>query len=267
MNDSSLSILFSRIDDLAVKSSKGIVANTPFLNLYEQRKLQQYVARAPYENRVFFFGGYDNAERKCAFVLPEYLIGLDDENSISPLFAYCKEEISSVCSAVKIKGSGYKKLSHRDYLGAILNLGIDRAALGDICVLSDFECVVFASQYVVALLLSSCEKIGHDKVKVSIADIDDSFIYERKTKEITDTVASDRLDCVVAALINESRERAKEAVLSGLVELNFEECCRTDKRVENSDVISIRGFGRFVVDKIDTETKKGRLRLRARKYI
>ena len=84
---------------------------------------------------------------------------------------------------------------------------------------------------------------------------------------VSDTVASARLDGVVAALLSISRERAKEMVLGGLVELDYETCERTDKILVPPSVITVRGFGKFRVNSLCDKTKKGRLRLDADKYV
>ena len=93
------------------------------------------------------------------------------------------------------------------------------------------------------------------------------MLTKKKTKSISDTVASDRLDCVISALINESRDKAKRIVLEGFVECNYQRCDKTDFRIKNGDIISVRGYGKFEIDNITDLTKKNRLRLVAEKYI
>ena len=93
-----------------------------------------------------------------------------------------------------------------------------------------------------------------------------SLCIEPRTTELSDTVASARLDCVVASLCRLSREKARECVLSELVELNFEVEDRPDHAVEAPAILSVRGVGRFRVLSLSELTKKGRLRLRAEKY-
>lgn len=267
MDNSAKNLLSARIYDLWSETERGYVTNTSFLDPGEIYFAKEYVNKIGAYSRSFFFGGYKEAERKCLFFLPEYYEAVISDVSDTEAVTATVGEINETVKALKISGSSYKSLTHRDYLGAILNMGIDRSAVGDICILGDYECILFALPSVAELIKSNCERIGSDKVKIEEISIQSNFEYERKTKAITDTVASDRLDCVVGALVNESREKAKMLILSGLVECNYSVCSRTDMRIKNGDTISIRGSGKFVIDNITEETKKGRLRLSARKYI
>ena len=89
----------------------------------------------------------------------------------------------------------------------------------------------------------------------------------QKYQGFTDTVASERLDCVVAAIFNLSREKAQNLIKGGFVEFNYETASKIDVKVEANDIISARGFGKFIVRDISQSTKKGRLRLFADKYV
>ena len=102
---------------------------------------------------------------------------------------------------------------------------------------------------------------------MSRADIGNIQIPDRKTQPIRDTVASPRLDAVVAALCNLSRERARAAVVSGLVEIDFESEERPDRTLSADTTVSVRGFGRYRVTALSDKTKKGRYRLEAEKYV
>ncbi len=262
------SYLFSRADDLLAASNKGYVTATPFLAPGEHRVLTEKLAREGCMTRFFDFGGYNGAERKCVFFVPDFYETLVDLSSgKSELITYCAEDVCEKIAAVKIAGSGYKKLTHRDYLGAILNMGIDRDALGDICPLDDFSCVIFLQRSVSDFLLSNLEKIGAEKVKITPFSDFANFSYEKKTVPLSDTVASPRLDSVVSALTKESREKAKNLILSESVNLNYLPCAKTDMKVEAGDTVSVRGYGKFTVKDISDQTKKGRLWLRAEKYV
>ena len=84
---------------------------------------------------------------------------------------------------------------------------------------------------------------------------------------ISDTVASARLDCIVAAICSLSREKARAAVISGLVEVNFENETAPDKNLSVPAVVSVRGYGKFRINSVSDVTRKGRLRLDADKYL
>ncbi len=268
MDEARKKLLSARISDLILEAERGYVTCTTFLDMAEVFFLKEYVKRTSIRGRVLLFGGYEDAERKCAFFLPEYYEALlPDTSDIKNAFDMLRDDISSEIKALKLTGSGYRTLTHRDYLGALLHLGIDRSALGDICVLDNSSAMIFATPAVAELILGGCEKIGSDKVKIDSLPLSLNFRFERKTKDMSDTVASDRLDCVVASLANLSREKAKELILSSLVECNYSIINRTDLRVQNGDTVSVRGVGKFIIIDITDETKKGRLRLSAKKYI
>ncbi len=268
MDETGKRLLSARLDDLYAESDRGYVTFSTFLDPSEVFFAKDYIRRIGAQERAFFFGGYNNSERCCVFFLPEYFETFtEDKSQFNELFPMLQGEISAAIRMIKISGSGYRNLSHRDYMGAILNLGIDRSALGDICVLDEKSAVLFAAPAVADLIVTSCERIGSDKVKIEELPVSDDFCFERKTKDISDTIASDRVDCVVASLSSSSREKAKSIILSGLVECNYSICERTDLRLKNNDIVSIRGIGKFVISDITEETKKGRIRLSAKKYI
>ena len=108
---------------------------------------------------------------------------------------------------------------------------------------------------------------GRDKVRAEICPLPEGFVIENKFGEIYQTVASPRLDGVVRALLSISRDAAAALVEGGSVELNYFTEERVDAKISNGDILSVRGYGKFVVDSADTLTKKGRYRLAARKYI
>ena len=209
-------LLSARLSDLMREAERGYVTHSSFLSPAEV-----LFAKKRKTPNAFFFGGYDGAEREIVFFLPEYLEAMTDNFSDT---AKIKELISDTLAeeikTVRITGSGYKKLSHRDYLGALLNLGTERSAFGDVCVTGDSTAVVFATPHVASLVKDSLEKVGSDKVKVEIMGSEFVFSFERKLSAINDTVASDRFDCVVASLCRKSRGNAKELILGGLAELD-----------------------------------------------
>ena len=169
--------------------------------------------------------------------------------------------------AIAVRGSGFEKLSHRAIMGSVLGLGVQRDSIGDIVLLDDKSAIFFCDERLAEFFLSDLKKIGRDTVRVERVDLDSVNIPKRKFLQISDTVASSRLDCVVSALCSLSRERAKEKIEGSLVELNFEMEERPDKEVLTPATISVRGVGKFRVISVSDKTKKGRYRLLAEKYL
>ncbi len=256
----------ARLEDAIRKSNSGSVAHIPFLTMPERRRAERILNAHGMRGAYWFWGGHPTAERSCLFLLPEYLVAILPEDAAerdATLKEYLSEEIAGAVMALSIKGSGFRNLSHRDYLGAILGLGIERDAIGDVAVQDEHRAILFCPRTIGAFLIGELTKVGSDTVRCQECIIDETFTDGKKYRPISDTVASPRLDCVVAALCNLSREAAQSAVRSGLVEVDFEPEERVDTVLEPPITVSVRGHGRFVLRSFDGETKKGRLRLRA----
>ncbi|MBE6685237.1 MAG: hypothetical protein E7592_06260 [Ruminococcaceae bacterium] len=218
------------------------------------------------QDRFFLFGGYKEAERKRLFVLPSFLSDIDGEPE-EKARAYFPDEMASSVRAVKIQGSGYRTLSHRDYLGSLLALGIERGSLGDIAILSDYSAVLFCTDKIFDFLLASIDRVASDKVTASEYESISELEVKKEYLPISDTVASNRLDCIVGALTNLSREKAQSAIKSGLCEVNYLPEDRCDLSLNIPSTVSVRGYGKYDVLSFDGETRRGRLRMTARKYV
>ncbi len=261
-------MLEARLSDAMEKRRRGNVACLSFFTPRERRAAERYLRFCGAWEQAWFWGGYGGAERACLFLLPDYLLACFEGETVpreddSAVLAVLEDDVEACVRSVLIRGSGYRTLSHRDYLGAILGLGLERDALGDIAVQNDHEAVVFCPQTIATFLLETLTQVGADSVRCLAYRPDEAFTDGRQYKPISDTVASPRLDCVVAALTNLSRERAQQAVRSGLVEVEFEPEERVDLVLTPPTTISVRGYGRFILRSFDGETRKGRLRMRA----
>ena len=269
--ESGAAMLSARIGDAIEKCTRGEVAVIPFLTPRERRQAERELRTSGNWEAAWFYGGYATAERTCLFLLPDYLTALLEvaptESETEAVLSLIGEEAEAAVAAVRIKGSGYRMLSHRDYLGSILGLGLERDALGDVAVQNEHEAVVFCPQKLVPFLCEMLTKVASDTVKCKPYTPDEKFTDGKKYAPISGTVASERLDCVVAALTGMSREEAQRAVRSGLVEVEFEEEDRVDLFLTPPQTLSVRGYGRFILRAFDGETRKGRLRLRADKLI
>ena len=258
--------LLARIEDCIEQAEKGMLSYTKFLSPAEGFCAKEILLFKGLMKRACFLGGYVDAERARLVVLPSYLDGID-KDAHSLFSEYFPDDADELVRVIKITGSGYKTLSHRDYLGAILGLGVERDALGDIVTLDDFTAYAFVSDAIARLMLDSLTFIGSDKVKLQEIRLDGDFKLERKLLRLTDTVASARFDCVVASLANVSREKAQSCIGGGLCLLNYFEETRCDATVRAGDIITVRGYGKFIVRELDEKTKKGRLRLIFDKYV
>ena len=154
-------------------------------------------------------------------------------------------------------------LTHRDILGALMALEIKRELLGDI--LTAEGCAVVFVHEAAEQLILRVSKIG--RVGVTAESGITVPLPEQKTQRIGATVSSLRLDCVVSAAVNTSRERSAELIKSGLVSADHVPCTSVSAEVREKTIISIRGSGRYRVSEINGETRKGRLRITIEKYV
>ena len=228
-----------------------------FLSPREARLAQSFAERTGGEVVCVFEGGYADAERVKLFVLPEYL---NEPAYISPIL----EE--KMC-LLRLRGGGFCTLTHRDYLGALLALGIERHVLGDLIVANERSAFLICDADIAAFICAELTKVGKDGIRIERLPWGTPIEIPERYKSVSDTVASPRFDCIAAALCGLSREKAQMLIRAGECTVDYESCDRCDKMIEPPCVISLRGYGKYRVDEIGTPTKKGRLRMYARKYI
>ena len=236
--------LLRRAEDLARRCVRtaSVTAST-FLTPAEALTLAQWAPRGT-DCTVLLHGGTAEAERKCAFFLPAWM----EPEQFDIAEYLCALEITARFGAP----------GHRDYLGAILGLGIGRDWVGDILVFPE-RAYVFCLPSVRQHLLLSLDKVGRWGVKVREIPLAEVPVGEKETKELSFTVKSPRLDAVCAGAFGMSRTAAAEKIAAGLVALNYQECLKPDAAVRPGDVLSLRGKGKCTVGEAgDRETKKGR---------
>ena len=200
--------------------------------------------------RSIFYGGYPDAERVILINLPDYAF-LESENPLT------------VIRAVKAEGS--RDLTHRDYLGSLIGLGIKREMLGDILVRDDGADIICMSDFADFVLMNYC-KAGRTNLSLTQRDIKDLIVPERKTQMITDTVASLRLDSVVASAFGLSRGKASEAISRGIVFVNHMETTKPDQQVGEGDKITLRGKGKAILSEIGGKSRKDRQYIKIERY-
>ncbi len=267
MAETEKDLLEARIRDAVQKSEKGAVAVLPFLTPRDRLRAERALRTSGFADAAFFWGGYPEAERATLFLLPEYLLACLTspiaEATSEELISLLGEDLTDAVSALCIRGSGFGHFSHRDVLGAVLATGLERDALGDIAMQSDREAILFCPRKLAEFLTENLHRVGNDTVRLSPYTLTADFTDGRHYRPIADTVASERLDCIVAALCNLSRDAAQTLIRQGAVEVNYEPTQRTDLSLEPPTVLSIRGYGRFILRTFEGSTKKGRLRMRA----
>ena len=239
-------LLLAKLRD-AVRTARRRPCFLGFLDESQAAFCREALRREPGESLLW--GGYEGAERVMAGFFPDYMEPAYEDFPISALtFSYRPGD----------------KLSHRDFLGSFMGLGIERSVIGDLLV-EEGRTVAFVRREMERYFLESLRKIGRTGVRIT-AGYQGPLPVLREYKDISGVIASDRLDCLAALLCRTSREKAARLIASGAVLVNHQEVLSVDRRLEERDIISVRGHGKFILDSFGPLTGKGRLTVKCRKY-
>ena len=211
---------------------------------------QQFIVEAivgQYDDvRYYFDGGYIDAERKRCMICPEYYepTSEDFENALFHI-QYPKK---------------FATLGHGKILGSLMSLGFDRSLIGDI-ISNGEDWQLFCAQNMKEYIRQQLEKIGKVAVRLEEVDYTKLIVPVDHWTAVQTVVSSLRLDTVIASVFNVSRQRSKEMIESGKVKVNWTEENRPDFMLEILDIVSIRGYGRLQIQKIEGRTKKDKIKV------
>ena len=246
-------LIKKRLVELGRKSyNSGIFTFTDFLGLAEQSafsEVKRELGGIPYE----VFGGAEGAER--------VIIRFGSEEELGYSMPY-------PISIIKVEPQSQKyadRLTHRDFLGALLNLGIERHTLGDIVIIDNVG-YIFALESIAPYIADSLIKVRRTDVSVSIiTELPEGELYrtERKTVQIS----SERLDAVIARVYSLSREDAQALFKKRLVFADGREIDSTSYVPKENEKISVRGHGRFIYIGRQSLSKKGKLNVAVEMYV
>ena len=248
-------MLLARVlDKLELARNRDVPGHTGFLSPHE-RAVVEGLIRAEGWPPHLFSGGFPDAERTVCAFLPQWLEGEDwlAGGEYNPI------------RALRCTWTG-GKLTHRDFLGSILGLGLDREKVGDLLV-GEGTCDVLVLEEIADFLVFHLDQAGRVKLKTAPLPLDRLEPPEVQVKTIRDTVSSLRLDAVAASGFSLSRGRAAELISSGKFQLNHRECTKPDHPVAEGDVMSCRGLGKCAVKAVGGMSKKGRILIELERYI
>ena len=230
---------------------KNIPSNTGFLSPREQ-ELARYLFGEP--EGLYAFGGWEEAERKMLVYLPEYLT----EDALW--------EEDGPCACLRATFFQGDSLSHRDFLGALMAAGIARETLGDICV-GKGSCDFFVTSEIAPYILQNFTSAGRTKLRLERIPLKEAAIPEPEVKEIRDTLASLRLDSVIASGFRIGRSLAAQYVSAGKAAIDGLPCEKPDKAVTEGMKISVRGLGKLRLAAVNGKTKKDRISVVIHRYV
>ena len=250
-----ISKFFDKID-LCEKTNK--IETTDFLNELEQNIIKKVINLAEIDNCVFS-GGFDDADRKLAVIYPEKMRNIfeNDNFKFDTIFSVFR---------IKIPEQDVKSFNHSVYLGGIIKLGIKREKIGDILVLDDGADIIVKKEtekFLYANLQTLTRFRDADVDNILLADVINT---EKKFEDIKLITSSLRLDNIVSELARTSRNKANEIIEQERVLINYEQESKNTKLVKEKDVVTIRGKGKFIIDEVIGNTKKGNYIIMVKKY-
>lgn len=229
---------------------RDIVTFSDFLNLNELHILHS-VPKNLFSSQYETFGGYEYAERQMVAFLP---------GALSYAVTYPIQALRIAPVHTKFA----ENLTHRDYLGAVLNLGIDRSKIGDLA-LQDGKCLIFCRDTIADYIAEQLVRVRHTVVTAEKMEPEE-FSYQPELQEMSGTVSSVRLDSVLAIGFPLSRSKLVGYIEGGKVYVNGKLITSNGYHLKENDIISVRGMGRIIYSGILSETRKGRYFVRIYKY-
>ena len=240
-----MELLKKRLAELAEKSYRNShYVFTNFLNMaemnafYEMRKELSYI---PYTA----FGGTEQCERLMLCFGSEEMFGYEES------FPICCIQAEPLIEKFA------DNFSHRDFLGAIMNLGIEREVVGDIAVKGK-KAFIFCTEKIAPYIAENLVQVKHTSMRCTILEEAPEILKPTLEKREV-TAASERIDAVLGKLCNLSRSQSVLAFREKKIFVNGRQCENNSYQLKTGDVVTFRGFGKFVYEGVKYETKKGKI--------
>ncbi len=251
-NSKEIQQLKNRFHDLADKAfGQGIYTFTGFLGLGEQDVFWQEEAGLRYAGYTLY-GGFEGADRVVARFGSSAELGYEMPFPV-------------VCVHIRPLGAKFADaLSHRDFLGALMNLGIERSTLGDIRI-KEGNAYLFCLDSMAEFICENLRQVKHTAVCCSVAEALEE-IPRDEPERVDIHVQSLRADAVLARVYDLSREKSQELFRSGRVYVNGRVCENNSRMLKQKETVNARGYGKFCLTGEPRQTRKGRLAVEAAVY-
>lgn len=257
-------LLIAKLEDkINQASDRYMIVAGDFIDTHQRKVAEDFVRSRKLPVRAMFYGGYEDAERCMPVFLPDY-VEMDGET--------VPEEVRDLLRIIRVSvPKGGRQLSHRDYLGSLLALGLDREVTGDILVRkaddrSGGGADIIVQAEIADFIELNYDKAGRTSLKVETLPIDSLDTGSISIEQKQDTVASLRLDSICASAFGLSRAKAAEAIRRGIVSVNSVEALKVDMEIHEKDKIVMRGKGKTVLDEIGGTSRKDRIRIKLNLY-
>lgn len=250
-------LLAQILDKVEAVEKKNKIEYTDFLDLAQIELVQKFINKTKIENYMSF-GGFEQAERKIFVFYPEKFNSTVVEKNLSNIIQIIRIELLD-----DLKG----KYTHRDYLGAVIKLGIERKKVGDIIVDNNGADIIVDKDISKFLLENLGSLTRFSKSEITVQNIQDIRQVEIKKEELEIIVSSMRLDNVISELARCSRNKALDIINQERVFVNFQCETKKTKQIKPGDMITIRGKGRFFIKEEVGNTKSGRIVIKIEKFV
>lgn len=242
-------LFLRRIEDCAKATEKYKTAQfTKFVSPHECAVFRQFADISPFVLPLVW-GGWEQAERCIIGFFPD--------------FADPAEEHFPICA---LRITAMQEIGHREILGSVLGLGIERFLIGDILP-QEKEAVLLCLDSIADFIQMNLTHVGRQKVSVQTINLSEMTLAPKQMKEISGTVASLRLDSVLGLAMGKSRTKAHDFIAAGLVQKNWLTEENPSCMVAEGDILSVRGMGRMKLSEVQGISKKGRIWVVIEQYI
>ena len=250
-------LLAQILDKIELCENKNKIEYTDFLDMAQSELVQKFINKIKIENYLIY-GGFEEAERKMFVIYPEKF-NID----------VVKKNLSNIVQIIRIqlpddlKG----KYTHREYLGAVIKLGVKREKVGDIIVDNDGADIIIDKDISKFLEQNLGELTRFSKSTITVENIEKLRPVHIKKEELEIIVSSLRLDNIISELARCSRNKALDIINMERVFINFQNETKKTKQIKVGDMITIRGKGRFYIKEIIGQTKSGRMIIKIEKFV
>ena len=244
-------VLLGRLwDSLERSRSRNVPEASGFLSPHEQALARRLLQTLGVQEGFLLWGGYEGAQRQQTHFLPDWMGGPDE----------------SAIRCLRCRFYETEHPTHRDFLGSLMGLGLTREKVGDILVSPRWADVLVGGS-VADHLLREFTRAGRVPLQVEEISLGELRIPAQQVKLLRDTVASLRLDCVLAAGFSVSRGAAADLIRGGKTEVNWMPCDKPDATVEQGDVLTVRGLGKCRLEEVGGQSRKGRTSVTMKRYL
>ena len=247
-------VLARILDQMERAESRSIPCATQFLSPAQRAAAEPLLAACGHPKHLFF-GGFRGAERTVCAFLPDWMEPED-----------WQADGDNPVGAVECLFPRDAELSHRDILGGLMGIGLTRERVGDILVLDDRAQIV-ALKEAIPIILSQFDQAGRCRLRLTQIPLSALSPAPVQVKLVKDTVATLRLDAVLASGFSLARGKAADLINSGRVSVNHRECTKTDKTVAEGDILTCRGLGKCVLTSVGGQSRKGRIIIEMERYV